>query len=85
MINNYTPNKPLKEENGKQWALKMTASQSKIKDENELNENYVKGSKKRPWTPIQDNLLKKIVATNGARDWSEIALSFDERSGKQCR
>ena len=70
MINNFTPHKSLKEENGKQWTLKTTASQNKIKDENELIENYVKGSKKRPWTPIEDALLKKLVASNGARDWS---------------
>lgn len=25
MINHFTPNKPLKEENGKPWALKTTA------------------------------------------------------------
>lgn len=52
MINNFTPCTPLKEENGKKWALKNTASQIKIQDENELIEKYVKGSKKRPWTPI---------------------------------
>lgn len=52
MINNFTPCTPLKEENGKKWALKNTASQIKIQDENELIEKYIKGSKKRPWTPI---------------------------------
>lgn len=46
-----------------------------------LNPNLTKG----PWTKEEDEIVKKMVAKNGPRKWSEIAKFLIGRIGKQCR
>nr|XP_048322533.1 transcription factor MYB44-like [Ziziphus jujuba var. spinosa] len=40
---------------------------------------------KGPWSPEEDDLLKKLVQRHGARNWSVISKSIPGRSGKSCR
>ncbi|XP_073269499.1 transcription factor MYB44-like [Primulina huaijiensis] len=40
---------------------------------------------KGPWSPEEDELLKKLVQQYGARNWSLISRSIPGRSGKSCR
>jgi len=44
-----------------------------------------KKSGKKIWSREEDELLRGLVKTNGAKDWSNIAKSFVARGGKQCR
>ncbi|CAH9081838.1 unnamed protein product [Cuscuta europaea] len=37
------------------------------------------------WTTEEDELLKKLVAENGARNWPLLSQSIPGRSGKSCR
>lgn len=46
-----------------------------------LNPNLTKG----PWTKEEDEIVKRMVAQNGPRKWSEIAKFLEGRIGKQCR
>lgn len=47
--------------------------------------------KRRPWTDVEDETIKKLVKENGTQQWAVIAerlnkaLKFQGRSGKQCR
>eukprot|EP01025_Chloroclados_australasicus_P057921 TRINITY_DN7244_c1_g3_i3.p1 TRINITY_DN7244_c1_g3~~TRINITY_DN7244_c1_g3_i3.p1 ORF type:complete len:452 (-),score=18.36 TRINITY_DN7244_c1_g3_i3:481-1809(-) len=38
-----------------------------------------------PWTPQEDEILKKLVKKYGARNWSKIAGQIPSRTGKSCR
>ncbi|KAM7280128.1 hypothetical protein ACFE04_007262 [Oxalis oulophora] len=40
---------------------------------------------KGPWSPEEDELLKRLVQTYGPRNWSLISKSIPGRSGKSCR
>jgi hypothetical protein len=40
---------------------------------------------KGPWSTEEDELLKKLIAKHGARNWSMIAQGIPGRSGKSCR
>ncbi|KAL3722326.1 hypothetical protein ACJRO7_034667 [Eucalyptus globulus] len=40
---------------------------------------------KGPWSPDEDDLLRKLVQRHGARNWSLISRSIPGRSGKSCR
>jgi len=40
---------------------------------------------KGPWTPEEDELLKKLVGKHGARNWSLMAKQIPGRTGKSCR
>ncbi|XVF45067.1 hypothetical protein PTKIN_Ptkin02bG0175900 [Pterospermum kingtungense] len=40
---------------------------------------------KGPWSPDEDELLRKLVQRHGARNWSLISRSISGRSGKSCR
>lgn len=40
---------------------------------------------KGPWSPEEDELLRKLVERHGARNWSIICKSIPGRSGKSCR
>ncbi|XP_022940006.1 transcription factor MYB44-like [Cucurbita moschata] len=40
---------------------------------------------KGPWSPEEDELLRRLVHTYGARNWSLISKSIPGRSGKSCR
>ncbi|XP_051113914.1 transcription factor MYB3R-3-like [Andrographis paniculata] len=46
-----------------------------------LNPDLVKG----PWTPEEDEKIKKLVDKYGPKKWSTIAKSLPGRIGKQCR
>lgn len=46
-----------------------------------LNPNLVKG----PWTKEEDEIVMKMVAKYGAKNWSTIAQHLPGRIGKQCR
>lgn len=41
--------------------------------------------KKAKWTAEEDNLLKMLVKKEGTNNWSLIAQSIPDRTGKQCR
>lgn len=40
---------------------------------------------KGPWSPEEDEALKRLVQTHGPRNWSVISKSIPGRSGKSCR
>ncbi|KAK1291672.1 Transcription factor MYB44 [Acorus calamus] len=40
---------------------------------------------KGPWSPKEDELLKKLVEIRGPRNWTVISNSILGRSGKSCR
>ncbi|KAK6241112.1 SANT/Myb domain - like 10 [Theobroma cacao] len=40
---------------------------------------------KGPWSPEEDELLRKLVLRLGPRNWSLISKSIPGRSGKSCR
>ncbi|CAA0807490.1 myb domain protein 70 [Striga hermonthica] len=40
---------------------------------------------KGPWSPEEDELLRRLVNSNGAKNWSLISQSIPGRSGKSCR
>ncbi|OWM82145.1 transcription factor MYB44 [Punica granatum] len=40
---------------------------------------------KGPWSPEEDDALRELVRTHGARNWSLISRSIPGRSGKSCR
>ncbi|XP_050364276.1 transcription factor MYB73-like [Argentina anserina] len=40
---------------------------------------------KGPWSPEEDDLLRKLVQRHGARNWTLISKSILGRSGKSCR
>jgi len=50
-----------------------------------------KCSRRRPWTPKEDEAISQLVTLNGTRQWTLIAeqlnknLNFVKRTGKQCR
>lgn len=44
-----------------------------------------RGSRKRPWTPSEDEKLAELVAAHGAHKWATIAAGLGNRLGKQCR
>jgi hypothetical protein len=46
-----------------------------------------KGGKpvKRPWTKEEDDIVRSMVASCGAKKWSQIAAGLTGRGGKQCR
>ena len=37
------------------------------------------------WSKNEDELLTKLVLSNGAKDWTKIAALLPGRIGKQCR
>ena len=54
---------------------------STIKKKKSLKDIVVKG----PWSPKEDELLKKWIETVGPKKWTKCALGIPGRSGKQCR
>lgn len=40
---------------------------------------------KGPWSPEEDEALKRLVQAHGPRNWSLISKSIPGRSGKSCR
>lgn len=40
---------------------------------------------KGPWSPEEDDALKRLVLAHGPRNWSSISKSIPGRSGKSCR
>ncbi|KAM4088766.1 hypothetical protein ACB094_07G096600 [Castanea mollissima] len=40
---------------------------------------------KGPWSPEEDEMLRKLVQRHGARNWSVISKAISGRSGKSCR
>ncbi|MBA0566372.1 hypothetical protein Golob_011196 [Gossypium lobatum] len=43
--------------------------------------DWIKG----PWSPEEDEALKRLVQTYGSRNWSLVSKSIPGRSGKSCR
>ena len=39
----------------------------------------------RKWTPTEDEMLKQLVASHGAKHWGDICTKLKGRTGKQCR
>ncbi|AQK85450.1 transcription factor MYB77 [Zea mays] len=39
----------------------------------------------RPWTPEEDELLRRAVARHGPRKWPELSADIPGRCGKSCR
>lgn len=46
---------------------------------------HISSKKKENWTESEDKLLLSLVQKYGAKNWTEIATSFPNRLGKQCR
>jgi len=50
-----------------------------------------KKEKRRPWTPKEDDLMRKLVQENGTKQWTIISDKLNQhfpnaiRTGKQCR
>jgi len=40
---------------------------------------------RRPWGPEEDEMILRLVAEHGTKNWSFIGSQFEHRSGKQCR
>ncbi|KAL0017376.1 hypothetical protein SO802_004445 [Lithocarpus litseifolius] len=40
---------------------------------------------KGPWSPEEDEMLRKLVQRHGARNWSVISKAISGRFGKSCR
>ncbi|QCE16500.1 transcription factor MYB73-like [Vigna unguiculata] len=40
---------------------------------------------KGPWSPEEDEALRRLVQTHGPRNWSLVSKSIPGRSGKSCR
>lgn len=40
---------------------------------------------KGPWSPEEDEALRRLVQTHGPKNWSVISKSIPGRSGKSCR
>lgn len=40
---------------------------------------------KGPWTQLEDQILKQMVESSGAKNWSVVASHLPGRIGKQCR
>lgn len=49
------------------------------------NTNVVVDRIKGPWSPDEDELLRRLVHNFGPRNWSLISKSIPGRSGKSCR
>ncbi|KAF7041483.1 hypothetical protein CFC21_051274 [Triticum aestivum] len=43
------------------------------------------GCKKTPWTPEEDEALRRGVREHGAKSWDAIALALPGRASKSCR
>lgn len=81
----------------KKLPIKSNSFDSKAKKSNKIskapkiktslkNRKNKKVFPKRVWTPLEDTLLIELVSRkNNHTNWSEIALHFDNRMGKQCR
>lgn len=50
-----------------------------------VGDGSVAGRVKGPWSPEEDEVLSRLVAQFGARNWSMIARGVPGRSGKSCR
>jgi len=50
-----------------------------------ITSSFRRLSTKSSWTPAEDQLLSRLVAVEGPREWSKIARFFHNRVGKQCR
>ena len=52
---------------------------------NKLANDTTRNSKKQKFTKEEDEELKKIVSTYGAKRWNKIASHLKNRTGRQCR
>lgn len=43
------------------------------------------GSKRRPWMPPEDDMLRQLVEKYGVKEWAVIGKFITNRNGKQCR
>lgn len=51
-----------------------------------MTANIISSQKgKKTWTEDEDILLRKLVEIHGTTNWSLVAQSLPERTGKQCR
>ncbi len=67
-----------------------TKNEITTSEREEIQTKIANFSKKTPWSPHEDILLKDLVEnsdmnTDGSYKWTEIAASMGDRSGKQCR
>ena len=42
-------------------------------------------TKRRPWSPEEDEHLRQLVDVHGIKSWALIATHLQMRNGKQCR
>lgn len=75
--------------NGAKKPLTATHKRSfdspKKKKISKLKSHGYSSKKKENWTESEDKLLLSLVQKYGAKNWTEIATSFPNRLGKQCR
>ena len=65
----------------KKRSSSFRSDKSTIKKKKSLKDIVVKG----PWSPKENELLKKWIETVGPKKWTKCALGIPGRSGKQCR
>ncbi len=76
---NYQKREKVKKK-GENGSGKWKRGQNRLKNEEE-QDKIVKG----PWTKKEDERLKDLIKTHGAKKWSIIANLLPGRVGKQCR
>lgn len=87
---------PVKHEEAPEREAVAVASKAAQDDNNESEDGDADGScdgkedesqenSRRPWTSEEDNLIIKLVAQHGTKNWSLIGTKLRNRSGKQCR
>mmetsp|Transcript_134672 Transcript_134672/g.200391 ORF Transcript_134672/g.200391 Transcript_134672/m.200391 type:complete len:442 (+) Transcript_134672:203-1528(+) len=70
------------------FSLGLVESTSPEPDADELawsEEGSSHDLSRRPWSSEEDELILKLVAKHGTKNWSYIGSQFSHRSGKQCR
>lgn len=68
-----------------QGQARVTFESPKKKKISKLKSQSYSSKKKENWTETEDKLLLSLVDKYGAKNWTEIATSFPNRLGKQCR
>lgn len=69
--------------NQKEQMLRRGTERRAVSGNNSISNNSSRG--KKTWTDQEDETLRQLVSVHGTGNWTLIAQSLPERSGKQCR
>ena len=81
-INSLNNNQHDKENQSSNILIKRTKT---IQKPNRQFHGHTNHKTKANWTEQEDNLLLRLVAERGPKNWSRMAEFFPDRVGKQCR